>query len=271
MNPKQEYETRIVESFLATVKEHTIEIQAHDKPDVIVSVQRPEGVKRVGVEVRVYFNDETAGEGSVGQQLNRFWDAVQQEIEKLKTESRQLLEVHAYVELKKDRLGQARLRSLVKKLAAEIFGFVLNASETATSGIIIIPDWEERKLSEFNGCPLMQEYVREVRIRKGFFAFWDANVNASHVGVSPKRLAEIIGEKGKKARDYNTQGLDELWLLIAAPHDTVFNAMHPFPEQGHLDDQAVLAACSATSFDRIFFWSSAPHEWARQIWPKATQ
>ncbi len=270
-NAKQEYETRIVEGFLTTRGELAIETEAHDKPDVIVTVQTPDGLKRVGVEVRVYFNDEVSAEGSEGQRLNAFWGAVQQEIENLKTESGQLLEVHAYVGLKKDRLAQARLGSLVKELAAEIFGFVLNASETATSSIIIVPDWEERKLSEFAGHPLMQKYVGEVRVRKGFFAFWDANVNAGHVGVSPKRLAKIIAEKGKKATGYNTQGLDELWLLIAAPHDTVFNAMHPFPEQAHLDDQDVLTACSATPFNKVFFWSSPPHEWTRQICPKATQ
>jgi hypothetical protein len=268
---KQEYEKWIVEGFLKTVDERAIEIEMRDKPDVIVAVQEPDGVKRVGIEVRVYFNDETIGEGSVGQQLNRFWASVQEEIETLKTESGRCLRVHAYVGLKKDRLVQISLMSLVKKLAAEIFGFVVNESETARSSVIIVPDWEEREFSEFPGYRLMREYVHEVRVHKGFFAFWDANVNATHVGVSPKRLAEIIREKGSKARDYDTSEADELWLLIAAPHDTVFNAMHAFPEQAHLEDQDVLAACSATPFDRIFFWSSPPHEWAKQIWPKATQ
>jgi hypothetical protein len=270
MNQKQEDEARIVQSFLMTIEERAVDIEARDKPDVIVSMQGPGGAKRVGIEVRVYYSDEIADKGSVGQQLNRFWAAVQQEIEKLKTESGRLLKIHAYVELKKDRLGQARLGPLVKRLAKELFDFVLNASETAISSTIIIADWEERKFSEFTGYRLMQNYVGEVRVRKGFFAFWDANVNASYVGVSPKRLAEIIAGKGRRAEDYATHGLDELWLLIAAPHDTVFNAMHSFPDQAHLDDQVVLAACMGTPFNRIFFWSSPPHEWARQIWPRIT-
>jgi hypothetical protein len=269
MSQQQENETQIVQGFLATTKEHVIEIEARDRPDVIVAVQGPNGVKRVGTEVRVYYNDEITDKGSAGKKLNRFWAAVQREIEKLKTGSGHLLKIHAFVELKKDRLEQARLGPLVKSLAKAVFDFVLKASETATSTTIVIPDWEEREFSEFSGYPVMQKHVRAIRVRKGFFAFWDANINASYVGVSPERLAEIIAEKGNQAKDYNTDGLDELWLRIAAPHDTVFNAMRPFPEQAHLDDPVVLAACMGTSFDRIFFWSSPPHEWARQIWPEA--
>lgn len=268
MNVKQEYEMQIVQDFLKTAGEHAIEIEAHDKPDVLITLETPEGRKRVGVEVRVHFNDETTGEGSEGQQFNRFWSKVQREIEKLKTQSGQLQEVHAYVKLRKDQLTQSRLNSLAKRLATELFGFVLKASETATSNIIVIPDWEERVFCEFAGYPLMETYMAEVRIRKGFFAFWDANVNATHVGISPKQIAAIVAEKGIKARGWNIEELDELWLLVAAPHDNAFNAMHDFPEQAHLDDPILLAACNATSFDKIFFWSSQPHEWVKQIWPE---
>jgi len=267
---KQEDEKWIVEGFLRTARERAIKIETHDKPDVLITLQMPNGTKRVGIEVRVYFNDENAAKGSEGQQLNRFWAGVRQEIEKLKTKTGQLYRVHVYVELKKEELKDVKLGLLVKKLAAEIFDFVQRASETATSSIIVIPDWKERVFSGFDGYPLMEEYVAEVRIRKGFFAFWDANVNATYVGISSKQIATIIAGKSKKAKDYGRQGLDELWLLVAAPHDTVFNAMHGSPEQAHLDDPALLAACSATPFDKIFFWSSPPHEWVRQIWPKTS-
>ncbi len=270
MDAKQEYEVQIVQDFLRTAGEHAVEIEARDKPDVLVILETPERRKRVGVEVTVHFNDETTGEGSEGQQLNKFWESVQQEIEKLKTTTGQLYRIHAYVELKKEELEQVRLPPLVKKLASEIFGFVQKASETATSNTIVIPDWEERVLREFDGYPLMEKYVSEVRIRKGFFAFWDANVNASHVGISPKHLARIIAEKGIKAKGWNVEGLDELWLLVAAPHDNVFNAMHNSPEQAHLDDPVLLAACDGTPFQKIFFWSSPPREWIRQIWPKTS-
>jgi hypothetical protein len=267
---KQEYEKWIVEGFLKTTNRQATDIEAHDKPDVLITLQTPEGRRRVGVEVRVHFNDETTGEGSEGQQLNRFWGIVRQEIERLKTKTGQLWEIHAYVELKKKELEKVRLPPLAKKLASGIFGFVQKASETATSSIIVIPDWKERVLSGFDRYPLMEKYVRQVTVRKGFFAFWDANVNATYVGTDPKQMAKIIVEKSEKAKGWNIEGLDELWLLVAAPHDNAFNAMHDFPEQAHLDDPILLAACGGTPFQRIFFWSGPPHEWVRQIWPKTS-
>ncbi len=265
---KQEYEKWIVEGFLKTAAKRAVEIEAHDKPDVLVTLQTPEGRKRVGVEVRVHFNDETTGEGSEGQQLNRFWAGVRQEVEELKAKTGELYEIHTYVELEKKQLEDVRLPPLAKKLASEIFGFVQKASETATSNVIMIPDWEERVFREFAGFPLMETYVAEIRVHKGFFAFWDANVNATYMGINPKHMAKIIAEKNKKAKGWNIQGLDGLWLLVAAPHDNAFNAMHDFPEQAHLDDPILLAACDGTPFQRIFFWSGPPHEWVRQIWPK---
>jgi hypothetical protein len=271
---KQEYEMRIVEDFLTTQGSPPISMEHYEKPDVVVTLQgeADSAIRRIGIEVTCWFNDTNPGASSDGQRLHHFWASVREEIEKLKTKSGQLHKVHAYVELRKDELRQVKLGSLVKKLAAEIFAFVLKASETATSSVILIPEWkgQERVFSEFNGYPLVENYVAKVRVRKGFFAFWDANVNASYVGISPKQLAKIIVEKGGKAKDYDKQGLDELWLLIAAPHDTVFNAMHDCPEQAHLDDPAVLAACGDTPFHKIFFWSSPPHEWAKQIWPKTS-
>jgi hypothetical protein len=185
---KQEDETRIVEGFLKTLGSPPISMKHHERPAVVVTLQGEADLtaKHIGVEVTRWFNDANPGASSDGQRLNRFWASVQEEIESLKTESGQLHKVHAYVELKKDQLKQMQLGSFVKKLAAEIFAFVLRASDTATSSIIVVPDWEERVFSEFDGYPLMEEYVAEVRVRKGFFAFWDANVNASHVGISPK-------------------------------------------------------------------------------------
>jgi hypothetical protein len=266
---KQEYEKWVVEGFLKTAGDRAVEMEAHDKPDVLVTLQTPAGKKRVGMEVRVHFVDETTGEGSEGRQLDRFWANIRQEIERLKTKTGKLHQVHAYVELRKRELRQVRLAPLAKKLASEIFGCVEKESQETTSSIILVPEWEERVLSEFDSYPLMKEYVAQVRIHKGFFAFWDANVNAAHVGINPKRMATIIAEKSKKAEGYDKRGLDELWLLVAAPHDNVFNAMHDFPEEAHLDDPILLAACDGTPFHKIFFWSSPPHEWVRQIWPKS--
>jgi hypothetical protein len=272
MNVKQEYEMQIVQSFLRTIEERAIEIEAHDRPDVIITLQMPNSlnIQHAGVEVRRHFNDEIIGKGSGGQRLNNFWATVQGEIEKLKSQAGQLYDVYVYVHLKKDILMQAGLSSLEKKLAEEIFGFVREASKTITSSIIVVPEWKERKFCEFHGYSIMQKYVREIKVCKGFFAFWGANVTATYIGISARRMAEIIGEKGERAKSWNTEGLDELWLLIAAPHDTVFNAMHDWPDQANLDDPIVLAECRISRFDKIFFWSSYPNEWAKQIWPQVT-
>lgn len=224
--------------------------------------------RQIGLELRVHFNDESAQQFSGGQRMLMFWQKVQEQIETFKKNHAGLSQIHAYVTLDKTKLAQDSLNPLVRKFAEEIVSCVLKESQTCSSNIIIIPDWRERTLTDFTDYPIMQEYVREVVITKGFYAFWDANVRACHVGIDYSQLANVVREKNEKARNYERENVDELWLLIAAPHDNVFNAMHAFPDQIDFDAEEILDACAWTPFDKIFFWSSPPHEWHRQIWPK---
>jgi len=280
MNSKQEEEKhaeerRTVEGFLKTLHAELIEVKPYDrpnnKPDVVVTLRRQtdSNAKRVGIEVTRHFNDESSGNGSPGQAMNRFWESVRREIERLKAESGELQQIYVRVELRKDALSQRSLKSLEKKLAKEMFAFVLKESAMAASKTILIPDWTgERVFTVFTDYPLMKRYVAEVTMRKvRFFSFWDANVNAAAVGINLTQLAEVIREKGEKAKGWSRDPIDELWLLVAAPHDNVFNAMHGCPDQVDFGHPDVTAACANSFFDKVFFWSSAPDEWSRQIWP----
>ena len=267
---KQEHEKAVVECFFAAMKVPICKIQSSDKPDVIVTTSE-NSRRHIGVELRVHYNDESVHRGSHGQRLLNFWADVQRHVETLKKRHPSLSEIHAYVTLDKHKLSKRSLGSLAQRLAQrfahELVTFVSQESQTASSDIIIIPDWNERECNQFVGHPLLEEYVREVTIRKDLYARWDANVNPSFVGVNTKTLAEIIKEKNTKARNYNRASLNELWLLIAAPHDSTFNSMHNHPEQVKFHVPEITQACEGTPFDKIFFWSSPPHEWHRQIWP----
>jgi len=249
-------------------------VNPHDKPDVIVLVEDEscDGDHKIGIEVRRHFNDETQHKffkGSKGQQIVNFWQGVQKETEILRKNYPQLSDIHARFRLNTSELSKRSLRTpFIRKFASEIVSFVAKESGTGCSDIIIIPDWKERTFTRFPGHPLMQKYVVKVIIRKGFNAQWDANISAGGLGIDTQRLSEIIQDKSKKAKQYDRHNLDQLWLLIAAPHENVFNAMHDFPEQINFDEQEIFGACVDTPFNKIFFWSSAPHEWFKQIWPK---
>ncbi len=268
-NEKKKKEIKIVEGFLNTsgIK---AKIKPFEKPDIILVLESTG--QMVGIEVRDHFNDEVPQESfSQGQRLLSFWQKVQEETEKLKSNYPQLKKIHAFFQLNKDYLLKARLNSrMVKDFADELVQFVLKESETAHSNIIITLDWKERGFNKFT-TPLMKKYVDRVIIRKGFYGVWGADVNACYVGINIDALCKIIMEKNLKAKKYDMNGLDELWLLIAAPHDNPFNAMHEFPDWIDFHNQKILDACEKTSFDKIYFWSSPPHEWYRQIWPEKSQ
>jgi len=269
MNSKQKDEKRDVEDFLKTLGRQPVDIKPGDRPDVIPMLHYTDkpNTRRVGIEHTKYFVDDSQRQGSPGKRLNNFWAAVSQEIEDLRNKSGSLEKIHAYVTLNKQELFNGSRGPSPKKLAAELFGFVTEASETVTSDVIVIPDWKEREFHEFNGYACLEKYVTLIRVAKGFSAYWDANVNTAHVGVDPRRLARVVRDKSEKARDYDRDGLDELWLLFAASHDTVFNAMHSCPEQIDFEDAELAAACKISPFDKVFFWSSKPHEWCAQIHP----
>ena len=272
---KHAEERRIVEGFLKTLQARLLEVKPYDrsnsKPDVVVKLrtQNDSEAKCVGIEVTRHFNDQGPGNGSPGQAMSRFWQSVQREIERLKDKSQEFQRIHVRVELKTNAIRKRSLKSLAKKLAGEMFAFVRKESATATSKTILIPEWEgERVFTTFPGCSLMGTYVAEIAMKKvRFFSFWDANVNASAVEIHPTRLAEVIREKGKKAKDWSRDAIDELWLLVAAPHDNAFDAMHDSPDEVDFWHPDVTAACANSPFDKVFFWSSMPHEWVRQIWP----
>jgi len=271
MQEKKEKELSIASDFLKTLNIEAI-LETFENPDILATLKLPNSNKTliVGIEIREHFNDEIPTElFSQGQRLSRFWKKVQEQIEKLRKKNTELSEIHAWFKLKKDVLMEhQRLNSIVRDLAEEILKFVLSESENAHSEIIVIPEWKERNLDDFTGYSLMEKYIDQAVIRKGFYAFWDANVNASHIGINIEYLSRIIEEKNLKAQSYNRSGLDELWLLIAAPHDNVFNSMHSFPNHINFHSPEVIMVCEKTTFDKIFFWSSPPHEWYKQIWPE---
>jgi hypothetical protein len=271
---KKKKEIQIVEGFLKTLNIKAT-IKPFENPDIRATLnpQNSSNTQIVGIEVREHFNDEIPRKSSSqGQRLLSFWQQVQEQIEKLRSNYPQLKEIHASFQLKKGDLGRVSLNSkMVGDFANALVKFILKESETAHSKIIITLDWAERDFYHFTD-PLMKKYVNNVKIRKGLIDVkWDADVNASVLNINTEHLCKIIEEKNSKAKKYDRNGLDELWLVIAAPHDNPFNAMHDFPDQIDFHNQEILKVCEKTPFDKIFFWSSPPHEWYKQIWSNEIQ
>ncbi len=271
---KKRREIRTVKGFFRTLNVQA-GIKPFENPDTLAIFKSPnyDFTRTVGIEVRDHFNDEIPQESSSqGQRLSSFWQKVQKEIEDLKLNYPHLKNIKAFFQLKKSCLLHARLNSeMVRSFADELVRLVLKESQDSHSDILVIPEWEKRIIDDFKDYPLMSKYVDRVIINKGFYGMWGADVNACYVGINVEYLCKIIMEKNFKAQKYDRNGLDELWLLIAAPHDNPFNAMHRFPEQVDFHNQKIIDSCDKTPFDKIFFWSSPPHEWYRQIWPNENQ
>ena len=273
MNARQQRETMLVREFLQLelVGIPVSSVTPSDRPDVIVEIDPPgkDGCRQIGLELTDYFNDgNTQGRGSEGQRMLSFWKDVQDEIESLRDKTSGLLHIHVWFRLDKRALLKAGLARLSKDFAREAFSFVLEESETSQSDVLVIPEWQERTLTEFGNYKVLTAYVKEAIIHKGFYARWDSNLNGSYVGIDPQTLGAIICTKNKKAKSYDKARLDRLWLLIAAPHDSAFNAMHGHPEHIDFGAPEIAEACARTPFDKIFFWSSKPHEWYEQVWPR---
>lgn len=266
MNTQQEKEVGIVEDFFKILNIQ-VETKPSDKPDVIV--KRLDNDQTIGIEVREYFVDENPNKnGSYGQNLFGFWSKVQKESETLKKNCPELQNIYVHVTLKKDELKNIATNPIVKPIASEIASFIRTNSEDVVSDKIIIPEWKKRNFRAFSNHSLMNKYISQINIRKDIGSCkWNANVNASYVGVSYDQVVKIIEEKNKKAQNFKINGLNELWLLIASPHNTVFNAMHSFPDQIDFSNSKIQESCENTIFDKIYFWSSPPHEWYKLIWP----
>ena len=272
-------EIKLIKGFLSCAG-HTIEkVEPYERPDSIFTLRDPRQEKpiKVGIEHTDYLNDEK------GEDIYRFWHVVISIVESKIDKDSSLRKVKGYFELNVEQLLEADSKidrkkdgeKFAKSIAGERIEIVQKFSVTEDikrkyasqarmwKSEIQIPSRYSNLIKYFTFVELQRE--------DGVVNFeydWRANVTAAYNGISPKKLTEIIKGKGDKCRNYRRENIDGLWLLIAAPADSIYKSAPSRPDFTKWDNDKLLAACEEVEFDKIFFWSRRPQAWYCQIWPK---
>jgi hypothetical protein len=284
MNTK-EIELWKIKEFLELAEYHIVECKPSEKPDSIFTVRQSgqAETKIVGIEHTDYYNDATPGQPSPGQLLYDFWGVVTGVIESRIDEDSEFHNIHGYFKLNKRELelkaktmkSKSEVDSLSNAIANQLYDlvdtFLLSSDQERSyctyrrmpEDMLPIPD-TYIELNEY----FLQIDLQKVDYWQSIRYGWHANVNAAYIGLSVPKLIEIVCGKQDKCRDYSTDNIEELWLLIAAPATTVHNATpnHPGVVE-KLDNVKLRDACASSGFGKVFFWSRMPPAWFKQIWP----
>lgn len=284
MNAK-EIELLKIKEFLQLAEYHVVEYKPSERPDSIFTVRESgqAGTKVVGIEHTDYYNDATPGQPSPGQRLYDFWGAVTGVIESRIDEDSEFHNVDGRFKLNKQQLRSKAKTVRSKPGADSIIVAIANQLYDLVGEFLVSSDQERSYCTcepmPENMLPIpsiyaeLNEYFLQIDLQKVDFwqsirYGWHANVHASHIGLSAAKLIEIVHDKQDKCRGYSTDNTDELWLLIAAPATTVYNATPNHPGVvANLDNVALRGTCESSGFNKVFFWSRMPPTWFKQIWP----
>ena len=282
----KEHERWKIEQFLKLMDYEVVGCKPSERPDFIFTMKKSgeEETSVIGIEHTDYYNDATPGQRSFGQLLYDFWGKIADIIESKIDKNSEFHNVSGYIRLNKDKLrlkaetvNKSEGNKLVDVIAEQLFDLVdefLDSGREECSYCTYkrIP---ENMLEIPNRYHVLNEYFMQIDLQKvdlwqSIRYGWHANICASHVGLSASKLIEIVRDKQKKCQDYATDGADELWLLIAAPATTVYNATPHHPDVvKKLDNLELRDACASSGFDKVFFWSrsATPCALSKQIWP----
>lgn len=284
MNAK-EIELWKIQEFLQLAEYHVEEYKSCEKPDFICTVSQlgQAETKVIGIEHTDYYNDATPGQPSPGQLLYDFWGVVTAVIESRIDEKSEFHNVHGHFKMNKQEL-KSKANTIKSELEATSLSDAIANQMYDLVGEFLLSSDQERSYCTYqqkpeNMLPIpgtyseLNKYFLQIDLEKVDFWLsirygWHANVNASHIGLSAPKLIEIVHDKQEKCCDYSTDNTDELWLLIAAPATTVYNATphHPFVVE-NLDNVELRDACESSRFNKVFFWSRKSPAWQKQIWP----
>lgn len=281
----KEIELFNIEQFLQLAKYNIVDFKPSERPDSIFTLTQSgqEENKDIGIEHTDYYNDAIPGTPSPGQLLYDFWGVVTSIIESRIDDRSEFHKVHGRLRLNKQQLEE-KAKSVNSKQEGNTFSeAIANELYDLVDRFLQSPDQEqtyctyrrhpEDTLPIPDSYAVLNQYFLQIDLEKvdiwqSIFHGWRANIHAACIGLSTGKLIEIVNDKRTKCRGYNTDNLEEIWLLIAAPATTVHNATSNHPGVvSKLDNEELRNACELSGFDKVFFFSRMPPEWFRQIWP----
>lgn len=235
-----------IEDFLVDAKYQILDCKPSERPDFVFAINRLENTEPlvVGIEHTDYYNDSVPGQSSPGQLLYDFWGNVTTIVEKRVSDKSEFHNVSGRFKLDKRKL-EAKAQTITSKEEgiALCTAFADQLSDLVND--FLSSDDEECSYCNYRRMPEnmvrlpdvhmeLHEYFLQIDLRKVSFwqtirYGWHANVNASCIGLSASKLAEIVRDKKDKCKGYCTDDIDELWLLVAAPATTVYSATPNHP------------------------------------------
>lgn len=224
-------------------------------PDVVAQM----GDREIGIELTAYSNDSNDGiKAAWGSFTSKVRKAVKETSRSYPSLNGMLVGYHPdltqYPPAQFDDFACQLLLATSEKLAPEIIECDAVRTYTLSNHV--------RSASSFNNWPLLDRYVKSIRVTVGSGGPLNTPVDsssgfASSFGACPETLAKIIDAKAsKKLKQCYQNGLHEFWLLIHADREPKSSAITPLDEY---ESEQILRSAAATSakasgFEKVILW-----------------
>jgi len=235
------------------------------EPDVRVTCNINGRTRRIGIELTDYHVDSRLKNDrpySPRRSLLGSWETIVSVVQNEFVEKHPILtefEVHAT-------LDEVHIpsKNKCKDVARDLVNFLLPRltsiehrfqQDHFVRGSLLDPN------GEFANNPYVRRHFESLRVWRKYDRpkqriFWSC-FDGSAIGLRRDIIEDIIRRKSCKATDYDTDELDEMWLLIAASGATSVNRGTPMltdEARKSLTCEDIVEAAKSSPFDRIFFW-----------------
>jgi hypothetical protein len=270
----KEVEQFLIREFVCDALHYTItRPEWCERPDAILTLRKGKITKQVAIEHTSYYNDTIAGQCSPLTPLPDFWKRVQTSLAHRISHRRYLADLMGRVWLNPRQFTDCRpnpraQEKLARDFAAELVDFLEGQAITDHARF---PSHSAHSPGiEFSDFRLLKSMVADMSIQRIPGAIlrplcnWlCGNIVAGNIGLNLDNIRTSITIKNKTAANYDWRSADEKWLLIVAACGNL-NEQAGLPEEGKWDDPELHKLCSASPFDKIFFWERA-RRWYKSL------
>jgi len=257
---KKPGERQIIECFCGALGAPVVAISMTESPDAFACLEGKGWPPKVGIELRRYHSDPTAGKGSRGMRQRGGWLALEKTLQDAPKPAL-LRDIDVSVAPKSD---SPPPNEEWPSLVQQVIGFALD--------IVSDDQWPGRSLhSSFcpHTYPLLDVHVHSILVlRRGTRGSWVCQGRTGWAGLNRTGLLEIISEKSRKAKGFQWSDAAERWLLVAAGADPTVPATKLGANEllSH-GLQGIEARCAKErlAFDRVFLYEHS-YRWWHCVW-----
>lgn len=170
------------------------------RPDFEVSHE----ARSICIEITEYHSKTPTPSGHTRRLIEQEWERLRQQLMVKVDATPSLAEIHGTVCLRE-------LKVPSRRDSTDFINQLVDCAKGQLEGLPIA-------VSDFAAYPLLSQFLKQVRLKRiRCHMSWDWNYNTAWIGTEPKAFVETV--RAKTEQQYETGGLDDLWLLIVSgPH-----------------------------------------------------